>query len=60
MQIQSLQFRKIHLAPPEKSVLKVTGVDLFSAGDFSGGEGTEEIVLHDAVGGVYKKLVIKR
>lgn len=39
--------------------LKVTGIDLFSAGDFSGGEGTEEIVLHDAVGGVYKKLVIK-
>jgi nitrite reductase (NADH) large subunit len=39
--------------------LKVTGVDLFSAGDFSGGEGTEEIVLHDAVGGVYKKLVIR-
>jgi nitrite reductase (NADH) large subunit len=39
--------------------LKVTGIDLFSAGDFSGGEGTEEIVLHDAVGGVYKKIVIK-
>jgi nitrite reductase (NADH) large subunit len=39
--------------------LKVTGIDLFSAGDFTGGEGTEEIVLHDAVGGVYKKLVIK-
>lgn len=39
--------------------LKVTGIDLFSAGDFSGGEGTEEIVLHDAVAGVYKKLVIK-
>jgi nitrite reductase (NADH) large subunit len=39
--------------------LKVTGIDLFSAGDFSGGEGTEEIVLHDAVGGVYKKLVIQ-
>ncbi len=39
--------------------LKVTGIDLFSAGDFSGGEGTEEIVLHDAVGGVYKKLVLK-
>lgn len=39
--------------------LKVTGVDLFSAGDFSGGEGTEEIVLHDAVGGIYKKLVIR-
>jgi len=39
--------------------LKVTGIDLFSAGDFTGGEGTEEIVLHDAVGGVYKKLIIK-
>jgi len=39
--------------------LKVTGIDLFSAGDFSGGADTEEIVLHDAVGGVYKKLIIK-
>jgi len=39
--------------------LKVTGIDLFSAGDFAGGEGTEEIVLHDAVGGVYKKLVLR-
>lgn len=39
--------------------LKVTGIDLFSAGDFNGGDGTEEIVLHDTVGGVYKKLVIK-
>ncbi len=39
--------------------LKVTGIDLFSAGDFAGGEGSEEILLHDAVGGVYKKLVIK-
>ncbi|QBR02152.1 nitrite reductase large subunit NirB [Paraburkholderia pallida] len=39
--------------------LKVTGIDLFSAGDFLGGEGTEEIVLSDPAGGVYKKLVIK-
>lgn len=39
--------------------LKVTGIDLFSAGDFMGGDGTEEIVLQDAMGGVYKKLVIK-
>ena len=44
--------------------LKVTGIDLFSAGDFDSGDGAaddgrEEIVLHDAVGGVYKKLVIK-
>ena len=39
--------------------LKVTGIDLFSAGDFMGGEGTEEIVMSDPFGGVYKKLVIK-
>jgi len=39
--------------------LKVTGIDLFSAGDFMGGEGTETIVLSDPVGGVYKKLVLK-
>ncbi|MBI2286834.1 MAG: NAD(P)/FAD-dependent oxidoreductase, partial [Nitrosomonadales bacterium] len=39
--------------------LKVTGIDLFSAGDFTGGEGTEEIVLSDPSGGVYKKLVVR-
>jgi nitrite reductase (NADH) large subunit len=39
--------------------LKVTGVDLFSAGDFSGGEGTEDIVMADPGAGVYKRLVIK-
>ena len=39
--------------------LKVTGIDLFSAGEFSGGEGTEQIVMSDPMGGVYKKLVIK-
>ncbi len=39
--------------------LKVTGIDLFSAGDFLGGEGTEEIMLSDPIGGVYKKLVLK-
>jgi nitrite reductase (NADH) large subunit len=39
--------------------LKVTGIDLFSAGDFMGGEGCEEIVLSDPTGGVYKKLVLK-
>jgi nitrite reductase (NADH) large subunit len=42
--------------------LKVTGIDLFSAGDFMGGPGTEEIVLsdpHAEGGGVYKKLVLK-
>ncbi len=39
--------------------LKVTGIDLFSAGDFTGNDQTEEILMHDAAGGVYKKLVLK-
>ena len=39
--------------------LKVTGIDLFSAGDFIGGEGTESILYSDPIGGVYKKLVLK-
>jgi nitrite reductase (NADH) large subunit len=39
--------------------LKVTGIDLFSAGEFMGGEGTEEIIMSDPFGGVYKKLVLK-
>ncbi|PLX71074.1 MAG: nitrite reductase large subunit [Azoarcus sp.] len=39
--------------------LKVTGVDVFSAGDFQGGAECDEIVLHDRAGGVYKKLVLK-
>jgi nitrite reductase (NADH) large subunit len=38
--------------------LKVSGVSVFSAGDFMGAEGTEAIVLNDARGGTYKKLVI--
>ncbi len=39
--------------------LKVTGIDLFSAGDYVGVEGTEEMVFKDAARGVYKKLVLK-
>ena len=39
--------------------LKVTGIDLFSAGDFGGGDGFEEIVMSDPFAGVYKKLVLK-
>jgi nitrite reductase (NADH) large subunit len=38
--------------------LKVSGVNVFSAGDFMGAEGTDEIVLCDPGIGVYKKLVI--
>ncbi len=39
--------------------LKVTGIDVFSAGDFMGGENVDEVLLHDPAGGVYKKLCIK-
>ena len=37
--------------------LKVTGIDLFSAGDFMGDDTTEDIVVRDATRGVYKKLL---
>lgn len=39
--------------------LKVTGVDLFSAGDFADGHGREEIVFRDAARGIYKRLVLE-
>lgn len=39
--------------------LKVTGVDLFSAGDFAEGNETDEIVLRDPSRGVYKRVVLR-
>jgi nitrite reductase (NADH) large subunit len=39
--------------------LKVTGIDLFSAGDFAEAEDREEIVLRDATAGIYKRVVLK-
>jgi len=39
--------------------LKVTGIDLFSAGDYLGGEGTEEMLFQDEARGVYRKLVLQ-
>ncbi len=39
--------------------LKVTGCDLFSAGDFAEGPGREDIVFRDPARGVYKRLVIE-
>ena len=38
--------------------LKVSGVSVFSAGDFVGAEGSETILLSDVGRGTYKKLVI--
>lgn len=39
--------------------LKVTGINLFSAGDFADAKDREEIVLRDAARSVYKRLVLK-
>ncbi|WP_171211079.1 nitrite reductase large subunit NirB [Ruegeria sp. HKCCA5426] len=39
--------------------LKVTGCDLFSAGDFAEGESREDIVFRDPARGVYKRLVLE-
>jgi nitrite reductase (NADH) large subunit len=38
--------------------LKVSGVSVFSAGDFIGADGAETIVLNDSRAGTYKKLVV--
>ncbi|MBZ9910224.1 NAD(P)/FAD-dependent oxidoreductase [Mesorhizobium sp. B2-3-14] len=47
----------VHSDTPTK--LKVTGIELFSLGDFADGEDRQEIVLRDAAAGVYKRLVLR-
>ncbi|KSV81067.1 hypothetical protein N183_16635, partial [Sinorhizobium sp. Sb3] len=47
----------VHSDTPTK--LKVTGINLYSVGDFADGDGREEIVLRDATAGIYKRLVLK-
>jgi nitrite reductase (NADH) large subunit len=39
--------------------LKVTGIDLFSAGNYLGDESTEDLIYKDSSQGIYKKLVIR-
>ncbi|MES9990017.1 MAG: nitrite reductase large subunit NirB [Candidatus Thiodiazotropha endolucinida] len=39
--------------------LKVTGIELFSAGNFLGDDDSDDIIYRDPGAGVYKKLVIK-
>ncbi|MDR3418181.1 MAG: FAD-dependent oxidoreductase [Nevskia sp.] len=39
--------------------LKVTGIELFSAGNFAGGDGCEVLILRDPDAGVYKRIVLK-
>jgi nitrite reductase (NADH) large subunit len=49
-------FKRVDLS----TKLKVTGVDLFSAGDFAEGPGREEIVFRDPGRSVYKRLVLEQ
>lgn len=39
--------------------LKITGIDLYSAGNVAGGAGLEELVMQDPQRGIYKKLVVR-
>jgi len=41
------------------TMLKVTGIDLFSAGDFHGDDDTDELLFHDVANGSYKKLILR-
>ncbi len=45
--------------PSTATKLKVTGINLYSAGDFADGQDREEIVLRDAARGNYRRLVLK-
>ena len=44
---------------PSSTQLKVSGIDVFSAGDLGQGAGRESLVLRDPKRGVYKRLVIE-
>ncbi|MES1926210.1 FAD-dependent oxidoreductase [Salinisphaera sp. T31B1] len=39
--------------------LKVTGIDVYSAGDFSAAEGSETLIFSDVRRGVYKRIVLR-
>ncbi len=57
---KTLRGEEAAFVPPVVSTrLKVSGVDLFSAGDFSEGAGREEIVFRDPARGIYRRLVVE-
>jgi nitrite reductase (NADH) large subunit len=49
--------RFTHSDTPTK--LKVTGIDLYSIGDFADGDDREEIILRDASAGIYKRVILQ-
>ncbi|NQZ52847.1 MAG: NAD(P)/FAD-dependent oxidoreductase [Piscirickettsiaceae bacterium] len=48
-----------YISSATSTQLKVTGINLFSAGDFKGDDTTEDIVFKDPARNTYKKLVLK-
>jgi nitrite reductase (NADH) large subunit len=50
----------VYVPPPVFTNLKITGIDVFSAGALAAAdEGDEEITLHDAKRNIYKKVVLR-
>jgi nitrite reductase (NADH) large subunit len=50
----------VYVPPPVFTSLKITGIDVFSAGALAAAdESDEEITLHDAKRGLYKKLILR-
>ena len=57
---QTLAGNEAAFVPPQTATqLKVTGVSVYSVGDFADAEDREEIVLRDGNSGSYRRLVIK-
>jgi nitrite reductase (NADH) large subunit len=48
-----------YITLPTATKLKVTGIHLFSIGDFQGDTHTESLIFSDPALGIYKKLVLK-
>jgi len=55
----AMQGYRRYLGSLTSTKLKVTGIELFSAGDFAGAPGTQSITLDDSTTGSYRKLVLK-
>src|SRR5438874_7670774 len=50
----------VYVPPPVFTSLKITGIDVFSAGALAAAdEADDEITLHDAKRGVYKKVILR-
>jgi nitrite reductase (NADH) large subunit len=50
----------VYVPPPVFTSLKITGIDVFSAGALAAADDSEEeITLHDARGGLYKKVILR-